>query len=215
VGQGSSFAAGWNPYDFGAYDPTKPIAVNNQYINQSGINDLLVFEMPAEFNFKLGRYTARVFGDFALNLDGADRARAAYNFVHNNPTLGIVPLSRAYTDENKAYQIGFGIGNLGLASGQTSKKNTWEARAYWQHTEQYAVDVNLNDSDYFEGRGNLEGIYTALAYSLTDNIIATARYGYAQRINNNLGMGGSNQDLPQINPINNYNILQLDLTWRF
>jgi hypothetical protein len=88
-------------------------------------------------------------------------------------------------------------------------------RAYWQHIEQYALDPNLLDSDFFEGRANLEGIYTALAYSLTDNTIATLRYGYATRINDQLGTGGSNQDIPQVNPITHYNIFQVDLTFRF
>ena len=117
--------------------------------------------------------------------------------------------------EDKAYQIGLGFGNLGLVYGQTSKKNTWEARAYWQHIEQYAADVNLIDSDFFEGRANLEGVYTAIAYSFTDSIIGTVRYGYAHRINNNLGTGGSNPDLPVLNPVNQYHLLQLDVTWRF
>jgi hypothetical protein len=54
-----------------------------------------------------------------------------------------------------------------------------------------------------------------VAYSFTDAIIGTVRYGYATRINSDLGTGGANLDLPQINPIKNYNLLQLDLTWRF
>jgi len=33
-----------------------------------------------------------------------------------------MPLTHAYTDEDKAYQLGFGVGNLGLANGQTPKK---------------------------------------------------------------------------------------------
>jgi hypothetical protein len=127
------------------------------------------------------------------------------------------------TGENKAYQVGIGIGSRGpvygptqgLVYGSTSKKNTWEARFYWQHVEQYALDVNLMDSDFFEGRANIEGFYTSFAYSFTDAIIGTVRYGYANRINSNLGTGGANLDLPTINPIKNYNLVQLDLTWRF
>ena len=51
--------------------------------NQNGINDLLILEIPAEFDFKiwktpLGTLQGRIFGDFAYNLDGADRASAAY-----------------------------------------------------------------------------------------------------------------------------------------
>jgi len=174
--------------------------------NQNGINDLLVIETPAEFNLKIGRYGARLFGDFSYNLEGESRARAAATVSH---------LPHAYIDENKAYQAGIGFGNLGLVYGQTAKKNTWEIRTYWQHVEQYAADVNLLDSDFFEGRANLQGVYAALSYSLTDAIIGSFRYGYAQRINHNLGTGGSNLDLPVLNPILNYHLFQFDLTYRF
>ena len=61
----------------------------------------------------------------------------------------------------------------------------------------------------------MEGIYAAIAYGLSDNMIATVRYGYANRINDKLGTGGANQDIPQFNPIEHYNLLQLDLTFRF
>ena len=176
--------------------------------NQSGINDLLVLEVPAEVNFKVGKYNSRVFGDFAYNFYGDDRARAAASAA---PAL----LSHPYTGQDKAFQAGVGFGNLGLVYGQTSKKGTWEARAYYQHIEQYAVDVNLIDSDFFEGRANLQGVYSAFAYSITDGIIGTVRYGYANRINNSLGTGGSNLDMPVLNPIKNYHLVQLDLTWRF
>jgi hypothetical protein len=182
----------------------------NTAFNQVGINDLLVLETPAEFNFKLANHNARVFGDFAYNFYGDDRARAAVGAT--GPGGG---LPSAVTGQNKAYQIGVGYGNLGLVYGQTSKKNTWEARVYWQHVEQYAADVNLLDSDFFEGRGNLQGVYAAFAYSFTGAIIGTVRYGYAQPINNQLGTGGSNPDLPLLNPIKDYNLLQFDLTWRF
>ena len=184
-------------------------AANQAQYNQNGINDLLVLETPAEVNFKVGKYGARAFGDFAYNFLGDDRARAAAAAA--GPTV----LPHAFTGENKAYQIGAGFGNLGLVYGATSKKHTWEARAYWQHIEQYAVDVNIIDSDFFEGRANLEGVYTALAYSFTDSIIGTVRYGYAHRVNDHLGTGGSNPDLPILNPVNQYHLLQLDLTWRF
>jgi len=182
--------------------------------NQSGINDLLILEVPFELNWKIGKYGSRLFGDFAYNFEGNDRARAAFEATQNGPA-SIRALPHPFTGEDKAYQVGVGFGNLGLVYGQTAKKNTWEARAYWQHVEQYAADVNLLDSDFFEGRSNLEGVYGALAYSITDSIIGTVRYGYANRINKELGTGGNNPDLPTLNPIRNYHLLQLDVTWRF
>jgi hypothetical protein len=190
--------------------------------NQVGVNNLLVVDIPFEVNFKISKLNARVFGDFAYNLEGKQRAAAAVSALaaQQVPGSGSQPPLLGYgaqTDDVKAYQIGFAIGNrdsLGLVYGSVAKKHTWEFRTYWQHVEQYALDPNLLDSDFFEGRGNLEGIYAALAYGFTDNVIGTVRYGYASRINDKLGTGGSNLDIPQINPIQRYNLLQIDMTVR-
>ena len=81
--------------------------------------------------------------------------------------------------------------------------------------EQYALDPNLLDSDFFEGRGNMQGFYTAFSYGFTGAMIGTVRYGYASRIDSKLGTGGSNLDVPQVNPIDQYNLVQLDLTLKF
>ena len=192
--------------------------------NEEGINNLLIMEIPAEFDFKIwntpvGTVQARLFGDFAYNFQGNDRANAAFNA----DPAAFPGLSGPVDGQNKAYQAGIGFGSAGpvygptqgLVYGSTSKKNTWEARFYYQHVEQYALDVNLLDSDFFEGRANLQGFYSAFAYSFTDAIIGTIRYGYASQINNNLGTGGNNLDIPGINPIKNYTLLQMDVTWRF
>src|SRR5208282_3489263 len=110
--------------------------------NQNGINDLLILEIPAEFDFKirktpLGTLQARIFGDFAYNLDGADRAIAAYKA--GGGAKGSFPgVMGPQTSQVKAYQVGVGIGSAGpvygpvqgLVYGSTSKKNTWEARFY-------------------------------------------------------------------------------------
>jgi hypothetical protein len=188
------------------------------YYNQTGVNNLLVLEFPFEVNFKLLKHQARVFGDFAENLDGAARAEAAVAAAANPNiyfnTLNI-PLQR---NQYHAYQFGLAVGNgddLGLVYGSAPKKGAWEARFYWQHVEQYALDPNLLDSDFFEGRGNMQGFYTAFSYGFTGAMIGTVRYGYASRIDKELGTGGSNQDVPQVNPIDQYNLLQLDLTMKF
>lgn len=118
----------------------------------------------------------------------------------------------------KAYQIGLDLaspGGRGLISGATALKHAWEIRTYWQHIEQYSLDPNIIDSDIFEGRENMEGIYVAAAYGVTGNFIASFHYGHANRINDLLGTGGSNQDLPWMNPINFYELFQVDLTYKF
>jgi hypothetical protein len=202
VGLGNATANGTNINQPAIYTGNGPAATTTAYFAaQNGINNLRVLEVPLEFNFPLWGRSARVFGDFAKNMDGGERARRA-----GHPDI----------DADNAYQFGVAYGNLGLVYGTVAKKGTWEIRTYWQRIEQYALDPNLIDSDFFEGRENLQGLYIAGAYSFTDAIIGTLRYGYAQRINNNInGTGGSNPDLPNLNPILDYRLLQFDLTWKF
>jgi hypothetical protein len=219
VGQGN--AAGGNPGVPGGAGVVPPGPTD---FNEVGLDHLLVLEVPAEFDFDIpttpmGAMHGRLFGDFAYNFEGNQRADAAYNAN----TAAFPGLTGPIDGQNIAYQVGIGFGTegplygptQGLVYGSTSKKNTWEARFYWQHIEQYALDVNLIDSDFFEGRGNLQGFYASFAYSFTDAIIGTVRIGYANRINDNLGTGGNNLDIPGINPIKYYKLLQTDLTWRF
>jgi hypothetical protein len=216
VGQGN--AAGVNAGVPGA------TAANLAAFNQNGINNLRVLEIPAEYDLTfqtawLGALQARAFGDFAYNFSGNDRANAAFKAS----PAAFPGVNAPVSDQDKAYQIGLGVGSAGLSYGpaqglvygSAAKKHAWEARAYWQRIEQYALDVNLIDSDFFEGRGNLQGVYSAFAYSFTDAIIGTFRYGHANRINGNLGTGGNNLDIPGLNPINHYELYQADLTWRF
>jgi hypothetical protein len=229
VGEGAFTGVGTaNPVNGASGYGTSSSLIGNSSLgfpnNQVGLDHLLVLELPFEVNFKIAWLNARVFGDFAYNFEGSQRAQEAAvgyaNYLAQQNSINPIKVSPfpPQRDDNKAYQIGLALANkdsLGMVYGMTSKKHAVETRVYWQHVEQYALDPNLLDSDFFEGRGNLQGIYAAVAYGLTDNLITTVRYGYAQRINNTLGTGGSNQDLPQVNPIQHYNIFQFDLTFRF
>jgi hypothetical protein len=218
IGQGSTNGVNGTPGVFYSGFPTGPY--DGFVDNQTGINDLLVLDIPFELNYNFSCFSARLFGDYAQNLQGTERAKAAFR-AQDNPLLvdaGLIRIPSAQTGDTKAYQVGVAIGStnaLGMVYGSTVHRHAWEVRTYWQHVEQYALDPNLIDSDFFEGRGNLEGIYASLAYGFSENVIGTIRYGYAQRINDKLGTGGSNQDIPQMNPISHYNILQIDLSLRF
>ena len=198
--------------------------------NQVGLNNLEVLEIPFEINFKISKkLDARIFGDFAYNFQGRQRAQAAaaayaaylgnpISVSGNSPTPSTITAFSPQSDECKAYQIGLALGSegsLGLVNGTAAKKHAWEVRTYWQHTEQYALDPNLLDLDVFNVVENIEGIFAAAAFGFTDNLIGTIRYGYAARINNKLGTGGSSGDIPQINPVSQYNLFQVDLTLKF
>ena len=215
VGQGAVVGEAYTSgYNNGPYD--------GFYSDQTGINNLMVLEIPVELTVKLKKVDLRAFGDYAQNLQGAERARAAYAESHSpllaQPGSAITPISSPQIHDNVAYQFGLAVAStdsLGLVNGATAKRHGWELRSYWQHVEQYSLDPNLLDLDFFEGDENLEGVFVAAAYGFTGNFIGTVRYGHAYRINSKLGTGGSGQDIPQMNPINEFNIFQADLTFKF
>ena len=212
-------------YGYSGYGSSSlSVAGDNSYgypNNQTGLNDLAVVEIPFEFNFKISGLDARIFGDAAYNLEGSQRAGAAaagyaayLNYQNSN-----YKAFTAQTHEDKACQIGFAIGNqgsLGLANGGgAARKHAWEVRAFWQHVEQYSLDPNLLDLDVFAAAENLQGIYAEAAYGFSQNFVGAFHYGYATRINDNLGTGGTGTDIPQVNPVNNYQLFQVDLTFKF
>ncbi|HEV3393420.1 MAG TPA: putative porin [Chthoniobacterales bacterium] len=161
--------------------------------NQTGINSLLIFDLPWEIGWKIGELPMHAFGDFAVNLDGDDRARAA-----GHPGFG---------DERYAYQAGLGVGQL-------KQKHDWQVDVWYQHTEQYALDPNLVDDDIFDGRQNMHGVAVKAGYALSDAVIFSVTWNYAWRINDNLGTGGTPIAIG-INPLDQYQWFVADLNIKF
>ena len=175
-------------------DPAFLDAGNNRVTpNQTGINSLLVFDMPVEFGWKFGELPMRVFGDFAINFDGDERAAAA-----GHPDKG---------DQRYAYQIGLGAGKL-------KSNRDWQLSAFYQHVDQYALDPNLVDSDIFDSRVNMEGFVIQAGYALSDAVFFNLTYGYGQQADRSLGTGGVG-DAFSLNPLRKYSIFQSDLSVRF
>ncbi|HMF80377.1 MAG TPA: putative porin [Candidatus Acidoferrum sp.] len=161
--------------------------------NQTGINSLLVFDVPGELGWKAWGVPMRIFGDFAVNLEGDERAAAA-----GQPGQG----SQRY-----AYTIGLGIGQL-------KKKNDWQIDLWYQHAEQFALDPNLIDDDWFNGQLNIHGIGVTAAYNLSAAVNLTLNYGHGWWYNHNLGTGGVAQAIA-INPMDQYNFFTADLNVKF
>jgi hypothetical protein len=161
--------------------------------NQTGINSLLVFDVPVEFGWKIGEMPMRLFGDFAVNLEGDARAAAA-----GHPDKG---------GDRYAWQIGLGVGKI-------KQKHDWQIQGFYQHVDQYALDPNLVDSDLFDSRVNMEGFAIQAGYAISDAVIFNLTYGYGQQADRALGTGGVG-DAFSINPLRKYNIFQADLNVKF
>jgi hypothetical protein len=164
--------------------------------NQTGINSLLVFDLPAEVGWKAWGLPMRIFGEFADNIEGHDRAHAAAE-------LGGFD---AHTGQHYAWMIGGAIGQL-------KAKNDWEIRAWYQYAQQYALDPNLVDSDIFDDRINQKGVAIKAGYMVADSISLNLTWAYAWRINGALGTGGLG-DI-QVNPLDQYQIFQADMSVKF
>jgi hypothetical protein len=172
-------------------DPTRTNAVSLAQ-NQTGINSLLVFDVPMELGWKIDKLPMRVFGDFAVNLDGDDRAAAAGHPGHG--------------DQRYAFQVGAGVGQL-------KKKNDWQVNVFWQRQDQYALDPNLVDTEFWDSQLNLQGIGATAGYMLSDAVWLNFTYGYAWRADGALGTGGGGDE--GINPLRNYQLFQADLNIKF
>ncbi len=160
--------------------------------NQQGINSLLILAVPWEVGGKVGQLPVRLLGDFAVNLDGDDRAAAA-----GHPDKG---------DQRYAFSIGAAVGQL-------KRKHDWQISVFWQRQDQYSVDPNLVDTEFWDSKLNLQGIGVTAGYMITDAVSANILYGHAWRADDDLGTGGLG-DIG-INPLDEYDLLQLDLNVRF
>jgi hypothetical protein len=145
-----------------------------------------------EVGWKVGRLPMHLFADFAVNLEADDRAAAA-----GHPNDG---------DQRYAYQIG-------VALGQLEHKHDWQFTVFWQHQDQYSLDPNLVDTEFWDTKLNLEGVGLTFGYMLSDAVWFNLLYGYAWRANSHLGTGGGG-DI-EINPVTDYQIFQADLNVRF
>src|SRR5262245_32297072 len=174
--------------------------------NQTGINSLLVLEVPMEVGWKIGQLPMRIFSDFATNFEANDRANAAVVFdSHNNVIASPGP---GHGDQRYAYTAGLGIGQL-------KEKNDWQIDIWYQHAEQFSLDPNLIDDDIFNGQLNMHGIAARAAYNLSSAVNLTLTYGHGWWYNHNLGTGGVGQAATGLNPLAQFNWFTADLNVKF
>jgi hypothetical protein len=162
--------------------------------NQTGINSLLVFDMPMEFGWKLWNLPMHIFGDFAVNFEADDRAKAA-----GHPGFG---------NQRYAFQGGVGVGQL-------KKKHDWQVDVYYQLSEQYALDPNLDDDDIFDSRLNMQGVVVKAGYALSDAVSVNLTYNYGWRYDNSLGTGGTPIAITGVSVLDQYQLFFADLNIKF
>jgi hypothetical protein len=138
--------------------------------NQTATNNLFIFDMPAEFDWQIGKVPMRLFGDFAYNFQGAERADRA-----GHPDK---------EGEDMSFQVGGAVGKIRGAG-------DWELEGWYQYTEQYALDPNIIDDDIFDGRLNMQGFYLQFTYQFTDSLAIIIQGSEGHQIDRDIGTAGS------------------------
>ena len=163
---------------------------------QQGVNGLNVIEVPFEYDtMSLAPKLVRFFGDFAYNTEATGRANR-----FGRPDLA---------KQDLAYQ-------LGVQYGKATKAGEWEAKAYWEQIDLFAIDPNLTDPDITDSLTNLKGVAVNGSYYLTDAVSIGMTIANGTRADRNAPTAGNSQDTksPGV-PLNHYWLYQFDLNVKF
>jgi hypothetical protein len=172
--------------------------------NQYGVNNLNVFEVPAELNYMLtDNIGMRVYGDYAINTD-ADARAAKAGFTSNV--------------DDTAWMLGLVVASAkDLASFEASKakKGDWQGNLWYQEIGLFAVDPSLGDSDIFDSRLNMKGVTFKGQYLVEDNVSVNLTASHGTRLNSTYNTPYSaGADLSGLN-LNKFDLVQMDLTYKF
>jgi Putative porin len=191
------------------FSPQLPTSTNGQVTATSAaVNDLDVIEIPAEFNYYLNANSIgmRLFGDYVHNTSGSDRCAAVGAAIC------------ALGNDDNAWMLGVAVGSAAdFKSFEANKmvKGDWAARIWYQDVGAYSVDPNAVDSDFMDSRVNMKGPVFKAQYNFLDNVFANFAYGHATRKNSALGTAGSTNTQDLALNLKDFNLLQLDLTYKF
>ncbi len=175
--------------------------------NPLATNDLQIIEIPAEISFKTdGNIGYKVFGDYAYNIDGNDRYKAALA----NSTGATNTAIRKAGNDDVAWMLGVGIDSK---QDKKPKQGDWSAKLWYQDVGVYSIDPNTPDSDFMDSRVNMKGIVFKSEYNLRDNVFVNFSAGKAKRKDTAISAVGSGNDI-SLN-IDDYQLYQLDMTYKF
>ena len=166
---------------------------------------LNILTAPGDISFKIGSLKAKVYWDFAYNIDAEGRYNDIYQLRTGNPT----------TDAYRGYKTRDGIAWLaGVQLGETKKKGDWSVLANYRESGIASVDPNLNDSDFALGDLNTRGFKLSLAYQIADAVVLNLTGLMAWNLDQNLS-GGRATNSPAIARDNTVNVIQADINIKF
>jgi hypothetical protein len=206
--QGSSGLPGsFSPF-LGTSTNSARKAVSATAGNSAGQNDLQILDIPVEINYMvMDGYGVKLYGEYANNLDGSDRAAKA---------CLVTPTVCGLGDDHTAWLLGLVAGSAAdlkaFESGKV-KQGQWNANLWYQDVGAYALDPNSVDSDIFDGRVNMKGTSLKAAYMATDGVALKFTGAWGNRKNNNFSAAGSGGDIA-LN-LKDVTLYQFDIEYKF
>ena len=183
---------------------TTLLANNATLKDQYGVNNLNIFEVPAELNYMITDSVGmRVYGDYAVNTDADARALKAGITSNIDDTAWMLGLVVASAKDLKSFE------------GAKAKKGDWQGNLWYQEIGLFAVDPSLGDSDIFDSRLNFKGVTFKGQYLFEDNVAFNLTASHGSRLNSKFNTPYSaGADLSGLN-LNKFDLIQLDLTYKF
>jgi hypothetical protein len=209
---GFQFAPRWNfaPKSYVEIAPTFYAYANNARTGAAGglynggatapaiggaqVNDLNIVDIPVNVVIPVWERPLKFSADVAVNLSADDRASNAGAALS------------AFDDEGLAWRAG-------VTYGENKVKGDWSIGAFWQQTELFALDDNINDSDIFDGGLNMQGYAVKAAYNFTDFLTGTVTWNQGWKLDDDIATTGINGDT--VANKSDYTLLQVDLSWKF
>jgi hypothetical protein len=193
-------------------------------------DDLAIFTAPGEFDFPLTeKIPAKLYWDFALNLDGKNRIQDVY--LAQTPGTALTAGQNATQSQNQ--NLGDNVAwEAGVQVGQNKKKGDWSIKADYRQVGLGAVDPNLNDSDWADSFLNQQGVRVQSIYNFTDfltgSITVYDTWAYKSALLNG-SFGNNPSGLPIVTGVtgttasgitnlagaNQTQRVQVDLMWKF
>ncbi|NJK92846.1 MAG: hypothetical protein HC904_14115 [Blastochloris sp.] len=142
------------------------------------LEDVLVFAIPAEINWKMWNQGFRGYATYGINLNGRERSDALTG-------VGI----------NESYGQLF---NVGMTMGRVRNKGSWDVTAEYRYVEEAAYTQFLGDSDFNGGQPGHHGFIVSSGYAFTDNIQGRVTYFNSENINPNTTLTSGQDQVLQV-----------------
>jgi Putative porin len=138
-----------------------------QEVGQHSQDNLAIFSLPMEANFKIGNFAIKPYSEFGYNFMGDERAK---------DTLGV----RATSFWDKSALV------AGIRFGELKNKGSWSISADYRSIGVAAIDPNLNDPNWGLSQLNFRGMKLSAGYRFTNWLTGNINYYAGYNIRGNL-----------------------------